>query len=298
MPNHVTNILTFKGKEKEIKKLRNAIKGKFSDGEEMFIDFNKIIPRPKSLDITSGSSTDYGVAVIMFREQNNPSRLIPVMQYPWVKNEGIKDVESLANYLVKNNMADLKEGRLAIENLQKYGHMDWYSWSNANWGTKWNAYSQSSDDLHTINFDTAWATPFPVIQRLSEMFPEVEIHLKYADEDFSHNCGEVTLVGGNEISSNIPEGGSMEAILLAGEVQGFDLDRFLDYYGESDDQEFILSLIQAMTEKYSIGEIIDMAVSEDYHVSQDFLEVLKEVATNFEAYEHLEKIDKRLQEIE
>jgi len=75
MPNHVRNILSFSGDDKEIEKLRNTIKGKFDDGSEMQIDFNKIIPRPESLNITAGSSTDYGIAVVLFREENNPQLL-------------------------------------------------------------------------------------------------------------------------------------------------------------------------------------------------------------------------------
>ena len=50
MPNHVTNILTFSGEEKEIKKLLKTIKGEdFEDGTTCLIDFHKIIPFPEEL---------------------------------------------------------------------------------------------------------------------------------------------------------------------------------------------------------------------------------------------------------
>lgn len=50
MPNWVTNRLIVSGNDKDIKQLFNNIKG---DEAEQLIDFNKIIPMPESLDITS-----------------------------------------------------------------------------------------------------------------------------------------------------------------------------------------------------------------------------------------------------
>lgn len=58
MPNWVTNRLIVSGNDKDIKQLFNNIKG---DEAEQLIDFNKIIPMPESLDITSGSVTDESI---------------------------------------------------------------------------------------------------------------------------------------------------------------------------------------------------------------------------------------------
>ena len=69
MPNHVTNILSFEGHKESLVELKNKIK----EGEDQGIDFDKIIPRPNSLDFTSGSKVDYGVAVLMFREKADAS---------------------------------------------------------------------------------------------------------------------------------------------------------------------------------------------------------------------------------
>jgi hypothetical protein len=105
MPNHVTNIISFKGSAKDVEDLRNAIKGIDSDGEEQAIDFSKIIPMPPELMITSGSNVDYGLAVILFRERGDDSKLKPVLAYPWVKAENITNAEQLANHLVEKNNA-------------------------------------------------------------------------------------------------------------------------------------------------------------------------------------------------
>lgn len=53
MPNHITNRLELVGDQSKINKLLEAVR---YDNEPIgTLDFNKIIPMPKSLDITSGS---------------------------------------------------------------------------------------------------------------------------------------------------------------------------------------------------------------------------------------------------
>lgn len=84
-------------------------------------------------------------------------------------------------------------------NYKKYGYYDWYDWSWDHWGTKWNAYDQYPEGCR-LSFHTAWSTPEPVIKRLSEMFPDVEITVEYADEDIGSNCGTYCYLAGNKES--------------------------------------------------------------------------------------------------
>ena len=52
MPNHITNRLELVGDQSKINELLEAVR---YDNEPIgTLDFNKIIPMPKSLDITSG----------------------------------------------------------------------------------------------------------------------------------------------------------------------------------------------------------------------------------------------------
>ena len=56
MPNHITNILKFKGDSEQVHTMLDKIKSdELSLGS---IDFNKIIPMPESLNIEAGSRTD------------------------------------------------------------------------------------------------------------------------------------------------------------------------------------------------------------------------------------------------
>jgi hypothetical protein len=87
---------------------------------------------------------------------------------------------------------------------------NWYEWSKKNWGSKWNAYSQPDENEIEIlvernnskdfiarkttsdkklviiryPFQTAWSTVSKVIEKLSEMFPEVKIKYAFLDEGY------------------------------------------------------------------------------------------------------------------
>lgn len=66
-----------------------------------------------------------------------------------------------------------RDGGLGQEEREKYGKNNWYDWSLDNWGTKWNAYNfklvkEDDNNLH-IEFDTAWAPPTPIFEKLEEM---------------------------------------------------------------------------------------------------------------------------------
>jgi hypothetical protein len=292
MPNHVTNILTFKGSVKDVEDLRNAIKGTDSDNVDQLIDFSKIIPMPPELMIQSSSSVDYGIAVILFREKGDDSKLKPILAYPWVKAENITKPEQLANYLVEKNRADLVEGKQALENLNKYGFKDWYSWSVANWGTKWNAYSISEAD-DCIMFDTAWSTPFPVIEELSSMFPNVQITLEFADEDFGHNCGQIVFLDGDTIDENIPKGGSAEAYVLAAKIRDMGLEDIFYATGYSEDETFLNEVFVAMFSKFSPKKVLDeIGVYNDIEFSDTFFSVLKQTLIDQEEYELIGLLDK------
>lgn len=88
------------------------------------------------------------------------------------------------------------------------------------WGTKWNAYSQVLDDrTDRMQFETAWAHPFPVIEALSKNFPDHEIEVKYADEDFGHNLGHYKIKNGEYTFIAEIEDGSDEAYEFASLVR-------------------------------------------------------------------------------
>jgi hypothetical protein len=281
MPNHVTNILTITGNEESVARVMNEISGAYDDGEIMFIDFNKIIPRPDSLDITSGSSTSNGIAILKFRA-GDPSDIRKIMGFNWATEFATED--DLITHMCDNELANLEEAQKALDNIRDYGHQDWYTWSVDKWGTKWNAYSQEAREDGSIKFETAWSTPYPVMEALSRKYPEAVICVRYADEDFGHNVGEYTLMEGDVIEQNTPEGGSDEAFELAADITGYEdyfTDRVYDIEAETADE----------LEDYELNAIRYVY---DKGIVQDFpkvvLEVMEEMAVQDENYELAERI--------
>lgn len=266
MPNHITNRLTIVGTEEQVKQVREAIKG---EREEQFIDFNKVAPIPKELEGTVSP-----MSIISQEEYDEQERKIA--DNDLTENE---KQWGLSRKLTKE---------LSEEYQAKFGADNWYTWQNANWGTKWNAYDQFEIDEQTIEFNTAWGTPYELLVNLSAMFPEVEFVVEYADEDFGYNVGTYTLEGGEETDSNIPSGGSKEAILMAMDIKG-DEDYYLTDYlsydiGDGELSEFENTLVELAHErKFLIDEYPVMV-----------LERLKELALADEQFERVVEIDKLL----
>jgi len=76
----------------------------------------------------------------------------------------------------------------------------WWNWNIANWGTKW---SVSGDDVNArahnksafVSFDTAWSPPMRIVQALSEKYPDLVVHIKFAEMGMGF-IGESTFIGG------------------------------------------------------------------------------------------------------
>lgn len=152
MPNHVKNVVRFKNlkTKNDIDFILNTIATKLDDPDypktlppEYIIDFDKIIPEPRTIE-------ECPAECIATKE----SHISEDEERPW---------------------------------------FNWYQWHIANWGTKWNAYSGYTKIGKTqiaFVFNTAWAPPMPVFERLRLLGYDIDI--KYADEDYGNNCGALT----------------------------------------------------------------------------------------------------------
>ena len=89
----------------------------------------------------------------------------------------------------------------------------WYTWSNREWGTKWNAaYTEVDSANHEIKFDTAWASPRPVIQKLHEI-TGISLHILFADENSGYNLGGY-IYETERVPAKFPDQGTLEAVNL------------------------------------------------------------------------------------
>jgi hypothetical protein len=222
MPNYVKNQIEVIGDRKQIDELLKNVSSK-----DRCFDFEKISPMPESLRIDSGSTNDRNYAIFLYEEKIDDSPLKGYLSYPWVKKEGITTLEEVYEYFkTKAPDGQIYNRNIAKqmhENIQKYGAKDWYDWSCNNWGTKWNA-SDSTIDENIITFETAWATPVPIIEKLSIDYPNLEFVVSYADEDIGSNCGIYKMKNGNIISDEKGD------IVFACEMWGYDPADYDDSY--------------------------------------------------------------------
>lgn len=235
MPNYVTNEISFSGNKDVIEKIINAVQ---SDDGQNCIDFNKIIPMPKSLDVTCGSITDTALSSII--TAINPD----TKDYGEKKASRSEFIELVKKASAFNSELDtamtdvqsenIKLGKTYLNNILEYGVPTWYEWCNRNWGTKWNASDTNRINDHTMCFQTAWAAPIPVIKTLAEKYPDVTIHLRWADEDTGYNTGIGEFKGLTETITEY-EGGSKESFELAAEL--WDMDLECEGYRYDEEQE-------------------------------------------------------------
>lgn len=124
--------------------------------KENQFDFNAVIPMPKDLEGT-----------------RSPVKIVSQEEYN--KQTDVSFDKSITKEMQEKF-------------LREYGDDNWYDWSIKNWGTKWNAY-EFIDNGDSLEFETAWSTPEPVIKALSKAI-KGEIQVDYADEDIGGgNCG-------------------------------------------------------------------------------------------------------------
>ena len=156
MPNWCENTVIVTGPEDEIKRFIDFVRSEESD-----FDFNRIAPIPEELkDIHVG-----GITIVSADGDK---------QYKNWRTKMVDGVEE--NVPVTDD--EVKELK------QKYGASDWYEWATDNWGTKWNTDSEDmsadiDNDMARYYFNTAWAPPFPVIQKASSLFPQLHFTLTY-----------------------------------------------------------------------------------------------------------------------
>lgn len=197
MPNYVKNIIKFKNKDDfdlVSKKYINITKN-----NEKYFDFNKVIPMPKELDVTSSSSgklaLEYLQDPLNYIESNkNRGVLLEIIKK--YNDETIKLNNKLSNNNIKSLLNkyskeiseefrnfDLELGKIYLNNIQKYEYPTWYEWSNANWETKWNSCETNINESELyIAFETAWSVPEPILLKLIDNDKNLIFDFYYADE--------------------------------------------------------------------------------------------------------------------
>ena len=204
-------------------------------------DFNKLVKMSDDLQIEKSSQEMDGIKLYFTSFLNSDIGIKPTSQtvsyedfakfiIAVLKNDCLK----LKDYLLyKDEINSLKEkykdsyndvyelGRKAVLNKIKYGHFDWYDWSLANWGTKWNACNTVIDkDSKTIYFDTAWSPAVPIFKALTEANLDTEFEFTFSEEQIGYCSGRIITKNGEIDSAVLPKPMSKEAYEIAFELWG------------------------------------------------------------------------------
>ena len=214
MANIIETQFKLQGKVKDINAVRQEIKS-----DSSAIDFNKLVPMPKSLDISENSDKYFNIVCSFIRKNNNE---IPSLD-EFKKQPVFKHDEELMNFLGKDYIdkrltsvigryknssqkvideaADI--GDILIDNFEKYGATTWYCWCYANWGTKWNAMEAELDEVFGNEDDerlvsgfiqTANACPVPILEKIADICHKHSVTITgiYADEGSADYTGVFT----------------------------------------------------------------------------------------------------------
>lgn len=158
MPNWVYNSLTITGDKEQINKLKEQV------GKSFTVPFEKFDFETREYSVVY---TTHDNPVFAFWNIIAPTDLEEYPKQP----PRLRDAS--ANSILKN---------LGASN-------DWYNWNLRNWGTKWDVANDSTIGTDINNpdnlvylFDTAWSPPVDAIQKLSEQYPELEMEMRYEEE--------------------------------------------------------------------------------------------------------------------
>ena len=90
------------------------------------------------------------------------------------------------------------------DNIDKYGHKNWYDWCIAKWGTKWGAVNLEIEDqidekgIITMQFESAWSPAIGLLEEVSRQFPSLVIGM-YCREEANFFAGYGVFKGGETI---------------------------------------------------------------------------------------------------
>ena len=212
MPNHFMSKIYLEGDPKRIQELLEHVK--YDDGDIGSLDCNKVIPMPKDLDLESGSiewesicaylskvnpvnmnfQTDHKLPNDLFKHICDELADVFGIR-PIYTNMSYEQIVYIANTRFNNMPADkfIDLGNKYISNLLKYGATSWYYWCRDNWGSAYNTYGAEPFVNNTMTFKTGNSPVSNVINEIGEMYPDIKITYKYADEDFGRNTGVMEL---------------------------------------------------------------------------------------------------------
>lgn len=211
MPNHVTHRLKIIAPDRmQLDEFLAAIRPDTPVRQDcLHLDFNRLVPMPESVRRTESPALVNIGLIVIGREDLLPedvlsgrSMLDVFLGHPSIRDKGIETAEQLRPLLEQHYPETAEAGRNAAIAHEETGHVNWQSWSMANWGTRRNACSQSlaiiGESEAEIRFDTTFSVPEPVFRAIAGRFPQIRLQGIAHDEEWQ-TATRILLTGGRTI---------------------------------------------------------------------------------------------------
>jgi hypothetical protein len=204
MPNHCENDLTIIGPLPDLESFLAGCEVIDDNGEKMLRICRGHYPMPGSLCVDSiASSNAEGAYAAKYGTQE---QLDYWLNMPWAPGKGIVDRATLLRHFCEQRPDAELQADCRRDNLQKYGHADWYDWACEKWGTKWGDYETEKELVIqkpgrlpqvTLHFRSAWSPPIPALLHISTKWPTLTFDLAYFESGMGFK-GTARIRGGHE----------------------------------------------------------------------------------------------------
>lgn len=215
MPNWCQNKLQISCTQAQLELLKSKLFSQNENGED-YLDFEQLLPMPTSLNISSGCRGERAMRLLQVSQTKRVTRPFLKRYFFYANIEALYakakhhrwNVGEFCLWLQNNPkeqdklVISFSLAQQCLSNLARYGYKDWYDWSIANWGCKWNACPDNCIVTFGANstieclFDTPWGPPEAWFKALCGAFPDVDLTLSYfepgmwfAGEYISNNDG-------------------------------------------------------------------------------------------------------------
>lgn len=189
MPNWVITRIYITGPEDKIKEFEDKVLDLSEDAKKTF-SFHRILPTPEELVNTiSPNPRSETVTMVNQKGELETAESYRMFVNEWEIKKAIAEGKTPPDPIPCNNATP----EMCDNLLLKYGRTNWYDWQMYSWGTKWDACeSIYNQEDKILEFQTAWNCPEKVIQKMVEMFPDLQFNGGFADEDFGSNTGSIS----------------------------------------------------------------------------------------------------------
>lgn len=131
-------------------------------------------------------------------------------------------------------------GPLSKTEIEQYGKKNWLDFSIANWGCKGRAFGFDTDNVSKdrLFFVTDYSAPHLILQKLSEMYPDIRLSHEWASEDIGMNCGRHEYYDGERTEEYYPES-EKERYEFAARVLDLNLEQDCGLYLNASETEYV-----------------------------------------------------------